>query len=94
MSVAEHAVRAGYLVSPHAYAEIHQHCVFGLPGVEPVEIFPPGSPTWGASRFVRNEPDLAEGSRELAAPTAPGLGLDIDWEAVDALAFRHTITTP
>jgi L-alanine-DL-glutamate epimerase-like enolase superfamily enzyme len=94
VSLADQAVRAGYLVSPHAYGEIHQHSVFGLPGVEPVEIFLPGSPTWGTSRFVVRELDLAEGSRELAAPTEPGLGLEIDWEAVDALASRHTITTP
>jgi L-alanine-DL-glutamate epimerase-like enolase superfamily enzyme len=93
-SLRDQAVRAGYVVSPHAYAEIHQHCVFGWPGVEPVEIFLPGSPTWGASRFLSHELDLSDGSRELAAPTEPGLRLQIDWKAVEALSSRHTITTP
>ena len=91
---ADQAVRAGYVVSPHAYGEIHQHCVFGWPGVEPVELFLPDSPTWGTSRFLEQQLDLSDGGRELAAPTEPGLGLHIDWKAVEALASRHTITTP
>ena len=58
-SLRDQAVRAGYVVSPHAYGEIHQHCVFGWPGVEPVELFLPDSPTWGTSRFLERQLDLS-----------------------------------
>jgi L-alanine-DL-glutamate epimerase-like enolase superfamily enzyme len=83
------ARRAGYQVSHHAYAEIQQHCVFAWPGVSPVEIFVPGSPTWGTSRFLTEELDLPAGQHELPAPTRPGVGIPFDWAAVEALASRH-----
>jgi L-alanine-DL-glutamate epimerase-like enolase superfamily enzyme len=86
------ASRAGLSISPHAYGEIHRHCVHAWPGVSPVEIFQPASPTWGTSRFMVDELDLPEGRAEVDAPTAPGLGLSIDWTAVEALSDRHTST--
>lgn len=92
------AESAGLPVSPHAYGEIHQHCVFGWGGVSPVELFAPDSPTWGTGRFLCRqldadpsaEPAIPHG--ELAAPRAPGLGLEFDWPAVEALSLRHTST--
>lgn len=86
----EQAGRAGFVVSTHAYGEIHRHCAYGWPGVTPVELFPPASPTWGTSRFLTHELDLETGQHELAAPDEPGLGLPVDWEAVSTLASRHT----
>lgn len=89
-SVRESAHRAGYAISPHAYPEIHRHCVFAWPDVGPLEIFPPGSPTWGASRFLATEIDLPRGSTEIPAPTDAGLGLRVDWAAVASLSARST----
>ncbi len=91
-SIREQAARAGLIISPHAYGEIHRHCVHGWPGVTPIEIFPPVSPTWGASRFFTQELELPAGRLEIDAPTEPGLGLQVDWAAVDQLADRHTST--
>ena len=49
-------------------------------------------PTWGTGRFLATQLDLAPGATELSAPTAPGLGLDVDWAAVDQLSIRHSST--
>lgn len=87
------ADRAGLLVSPHAYGEIHQHCIFGWPGHGPVELFPPDSPTWGAGRFLAHQLDAVGDSGLLEAPSEPGLGLRLDHGAVERLAIRHTVTT-
>jgi L-alanine-DL-glutamate epimerase-like enolase superfamily enzyme len=92
-SVREWAGRSGLSISTHAYPEIHQHCVFAWPGVDPIEIFPPKSPTWGASRFLTEEMDLPAGSLTLPAPTEAGLGLHIDWDAVESLSIRSTSVT-
>jgi L-alanine-DL-glutamate epimerase-like enolase superfamily enzyme len=87
------AWRAGYLVSPHAYPEIHRHAVFGWPGVEPLEIFPAASPTWGTHRFLGPVIDLEPGTSTIPAPAGPGLGLEVDWAAVQALAVRSSIVS-
>ncbi len=84
------ARRAGYQVSHHAYAEIQQHCVFAWPEVTPVEMFAPGSPTWGTSTFMTADIDLPVGATELPAPTESGLGIPIDWAAVEDLARRRS----
>jgi len=89
-AVRESAARARLAISPHAYPEIHRHCVFAWPDVGPVEIFPPRSPTWGTYRFLPEEPDLPATGGLLAAPMEPGLGLRIDWAAARSLATRTT----
>lgn len=92
------AESAGLPVSPHAYGEIQQHCVFGWGGVSPVELFAPDSPTWGTGRFMRRQLDVDPSAEpaiphgELAAPSTPGLGLEFDWSAVRALSLRNTTT--
>lgn len=84
------ARRAGFQVSHHAYAEIQQHCAFAWPEVTPIEIFLPGSQTWGTSSFMHEDLDLPAGASMLPAPTQPGLGLAIDWVAVERLAQRRS----
>ena len=80
---------SGLRTAPHAYGEIHRHVVHAWPDVGPVELFPPRSPTWGVSRFLE-ELVLPDGASSIEAPTEPGLGLHIDWDAVAALALRTT----
>jgi L-alanine-DL-glutamate epimerase-like enolase superfamily enzyme len=84
------ATAAGLPVSPHAYPEIHRHCVFAWPGVDPIEMFMPGSPTWGASVLLEAEDDLTPGRATLSAPTEPGLGLHLDWDGVEGHAIRRS----
>ncbi len=90
--VAAKAHRAGYQVSHHAYGELQQHCVFAWRHVTPVELFLPGSPTLGTSQFLAQELDLPPGATMLPAPTAPGVGLSVDWGRVETLATRHSTT--
>jgi L-alanine-DL-glutamate epimerase-like enolase superfamily enzyme len=80
----------GYSVSTHAYPEIHRHCVFAWRDVLPVEIFPPGSPTWGKSRFLRSDLDLDSDASLMSAPREPGLGLEVDWQALEMITLRRT----
>jgi len=87
------ASRAGLVISPHAYGEIHRHCVHAWPGVSPVEVFPPASPNWGTSRFMTADLDVADGRAEVDAPVEPGLGWSIDWDLVEALSDRHSSAT-
>lgn len=88
-SLREQAHRAGMLVSPHAYGEFHQHCIFAWPGTGPVELFSPDSPTWGTSRFLARQLDAEGETGMLSAPCEPGLGLALDWDAVERLSMRH-----
>lgn len=92
-SLRDQAALAGLTVSPHAYGEVHQHCVFAWPGTGPIELFAPDSPTWGTGRFLARQLDAIEGTGEMHAPTEPGLGIAIDWAAVEALATRHTVAS-
>ncbi len=77
-------------VATHVHPEVHQHCAFGLPGVDMVEMFPRGSEFDCVHEFVLPE------SLDLAAPglvrasERPGLGLELDWDSVEAHAVRHT----
>jgi L-alanine-DL-glutamate epimerase-like enolase superfamily enzyme len=88
----ETARAGGYRISTHAYPEIHRHCVFAWRDVLPVEIFPPGSRTWGTSRFLRSDLDLDPDGSIMSAPREPGLGLDVDWEALEGITLRRTRT--
>lgn len=81
----------GLRTAPHAYGEIHRHVVHAWPDVGPVEVFPPRSPTWGVSTFLE-ELVLPDGEARIEAPTEPGLGLHIDWDAAGAIALRTTNT--
>ena len=77
-------------VATHVHPEIHQHCTFGLPGVETVEMYPRGSEFDCAHLFVLPESlDLAA-TGVVRAPERPGLGLELDWDSVAAHAVRHT----
>jgi L-alanine-DL-glutamate epimerase-like enolase superfamily enzyme len=75
-------------ISPHIAPELHQHFAFAFGGVTPVEMFPPGSPFFGVDKLVAPASlDLRDGT--LHAPETPGVGMRIDWDAVEGLALRH-----
>ncbi len=91
-----HARRRGVAISTHVYPELHRHVVFAHPGCGPLEMFEDGSRWDTSSRFVRTPGlRLAEetGTLVIDAPSAPGLGLEVDWPAVRAHAVRHHALT-
>ena len=77
-------------VATHVHPEIHQHCTFGLPGVETVEMYPRGSEFDCAHLFVLPESLDFAAPGIVRAPERPGLGLELDWDSVAAHAVRHT----
>lgn len=74
----------GCRVSPHVYPEIHQHCAFAWPGITHVETFAPGTPYDCAEAFVGPDSLNHPVDGFVSAPERPGLGLEIDWDAVTA----------
>ena len=87
--VAGRARAARIPVATHVHPEVHQHCAFGLGGVDLVEMFPPGGEFDCVHEFVLPESlDLAAPG-VVRAPERPGLGLELDWDSVEAHAVRH-----
>ena len=73
----------GLPVSPHVFPEIHVHLGAAFAGVRAVELTDPERGYEALYRLFTSWVTIENG--ELVAPEAPGLGLDIDWAAVDAL---------
>jgi L-alanine-DL-glutamate epimerase-like enolase superfamily enzyme len=80
------ALASGYgrPVSPHIYPEVTQHLAFAQPGVSYVEMFPDDCPFWCTEQFVRSDLNERLESGSLTAPTQPGLGMEVDWNFVEA----------
>ena len=72
------------LASHHAASPLmnfaNLHCLCAIPNVDYVEVLVPESEhNFGLKRYLEVEPDGC-----VAVPTAPGLGVEIDWEYVEA----------
>ena len=77
------AEAAGLPVSTHVYPELHVHLCAGWAGCTYLETFDPeDNPFDPASRLFRSRVEFADG--KARAPNAPGLGLELDDEFVDA----------
>jgi L-alanine-DL-glutamate epimerase-like enolase superfamily enzyme len=80
-----HAIR----LSTHVYPQIHRHAVLGATANGPVEMFPPISPWDTCAEFVAPaECELVDGVVSITPPTAPGLGIEIDWQRVYSASVR------
>jgi L-alanine-DL-glutamate epimerase-like enolase superfamily enzyme len=85
------AAAGGYRVSPHIYPEVHQHCAFAWPSIEPVEMFPVGSAFDFSHQFVKAGALDFETPGLLRAPNREGSGLEIDWRVVEDHTARHSV---
>jgi L-alanine-DL-glutamate epimerase-like enolase superfamily enzyme len=85
------AAAAGYRVSPHIYPEVHQHCAFAWPSVEPVEMFPSGGAFDFSHQFVTAGALEFETPGRLRAPAREGIGMEIDWRTVEDHTSRHSV---
>ena len=85
------AAAAGHKVSPHIYPEIHQHCAFAWPGIEPVEMFPAGGAFDFSHKFVTAGALEFEGPGRLRAPGRDGIGMEMDWDAISRNLSRHSV---
>ena len=67
---------------PHWFPEIHVHLAAAYPSCLGVEVVAPESGIMDVHRLIRNT--VAPNDGRAAAPTAPGLGIDWNWEVIEA----------
>jgi L-alanine-DL-glutamate epimerase-like enolase superfamily enzyme len=70
----------GIPLSTHVYAELHVHLGAAEAGVMAVEYTDPAADIDLCHRFL--DPIVTPREGMIAAPTAPGLGVEVDWELV------------
>ncbi len=76
------AVASDTRIVPHYFPYVHVHVAAGLAGVEAVEFVTTEGGISNFHRVVRNP--LRPQNGLLRAPDGPGLGFDLDWDAVAA----------
>lgn len=69
-------------IYPHWFPELHIHLAAAFPGCLGVEIIPPASGIMNFHKLVHNPLTQQDGYAE--APEAPGLGLDWNWNVIQA----------
>lgn len=77
----------GTPISTHIYPELHVHCALAFDSVMGVEYTAPDADIDLSHRFVVNPADPVQGI--LGAPKNPGLGIDLDWDVVEAFAAER-----
>jgi L-alanine-DL-glutamate epimerase-like enolase superfamily enzyme len=83
------AAAAGRTVFPHVFCPIHVHLACAFQNVEGVELIPEESGADPLHRLLRNVPAAREG--EMSPGSEPGIGISINWEAVEKLSRRHVV---
>jgi L-alanine-DL-glutamate epimerase-like enolase superfamily enzyme len=86
------AAAAGKTVLPHVFAPLHIHLACAFPNVEGVEWIPEESGADPMSRLLWHMPALKEGS--MRPSEEPGIGISVNWGAVEEVARRHVVLTP
>jgi L-alanine-DL-glutamate epimerase-like enolase superfamily enzyme len=83
---------AGRTVFPHVFAPLHVHLACAFPNVEGVEWIPEESGADPLQQMLLNMPVLRDG--EMRPSEEPGVGISINWQAVERFARRHAVITP
>ena len=86
------AAAAGKTVFPHVFSPLHVHLACAFPNVEAVELIPEASGADPLHRLLRDIPVVHAG--EMSPSREPGVGISIDWAAVEQLSRRHVAITP
>lgn len=76
------AATHGLPVSPHIFPEVHVHLGAAFPHIRAVEITDPPREIDVLYRLFRNGGVTIEDG-DVLAPTEPGLGFELDWDAVE-----------
>lgn len=74
----------GLVVSTHIFPEVHVHLGIAFPNVVAVEVTDPRREIDLLFRLLKSP--IATHGGALSAPTAPGVGLTMDWDAVGEYA--------
>jgi L-alanine-DL-glutamate epimerase-like enolase superfamily enzyme len=81
------AAARGIPVSPHIFPELHVHLAAAFNGVHALEVTDRKREIDVAFRLLKRPLEARNG--EIAAPDAPGLGVEIDWSAVAGFSGTH-----
>ena len=84
LAALELAQAHGRRVVPHVFPYIHLHLACAHPVIAGVEYIPAETATDPVRRLLRSFPTVQGGHFEVS--DAPGIGADLDWEAVTSLA--------
>jgi len=86
MAVAALASAHGLPVATHVHPEVHVHFASALPDLHPagLELMLPSSGLDGFHHLLRTQLEVVDGA--VVVPQRPGLGLDLDWPAVERYA--------
>jgi L-alanine-DL-glutamate epimerase-like enolase superfamily enzyme len=85
------AAAAGRTVFPHVFAPLHVHLACAFPNVEGVEWITEESGADPLHQLLRNIPAVKDG--KMSPSEEPGVGISIDWGAVERLSRRRVVIT-
>jgi L-alanine-DL-glutamate epimerase-like enolase superfamily enzyme len=86
------AAAAGKTVFPHVFAPLHLHLACAFPNVEGVEWITQESGADPLHQLLHNVPVLKDG--KMRPSDEPGVGISVDWDAVERLSRRSIVITP
>lgn len=86
------ASAAGRTVFPHVFSPIHVHLACAFPNVESVELIPEAFGADPLERMLRDLPRIESG--KMIPHPEPGIGVFLDWDAVEKLARRQALIEP
>jgi L-alanine-DL-glutamate epimerase-like enolase superfamily enzyme len=85
------AAGAGRTVFPHVFAPLHVHLACAFPNVEAVEWITQECGADPLEMMLRNMPAVKDG--QMKPSHEPGIGISVDWEAVERLSRRRLVLT-
>jgi L-alanine-DL-glutamate epimerase-like enolase superfamily enzyme len=85
------AAASGKTVLPHVFPPLHVHLACAFPNVEAVEIIPQESGADPFETLLRDCPAPIDG--KMKPSDEPGVGISLDWEAVERMARRVAVVT-
>jgi L-alanine-DL-glutamate epimerase-like enolase superfamily enzyme len=85
------AAAAGRTVFPHVFSPLHVHLACAFPNVEGVEWISQESGADPVDQLLLNIPIFKDG--EMKPSEEPGVGISIDWSAVEQRAHRRVAIT-
>jgi L-alanine-DL-glutamate epimerase-like enolase superfamily enzyme len=86
------AAAAGRTVFPHVFAPLHVHLACAFPNVEAVEWITQECGADPLDQFLQNIPSIKHG--QMSPNEEPGIGISIDWSAVEKRSRRNAVITP
>jgi L-alanine-DL-glutamate epimerase-like enolase superfamily enzyme len=85
------AAGTGKTVFPHVFAPLHVHLACAFPNVEAVEWITQECGADPLNLMLRHIPAVREG--QMKPSQEPGIGISVDWEAVERHSRRRVVVT-